>query len=215
MTGPVDELQDAFGRLDVYLFDQILRGVVPPNGRILDAGCGGGRNIAWFLRNGWDVRALDTDPQALARARRLARELDRPDGDDHFRLEALEECSFPDASFDYAICSAVLHFARDRAHFDAMTARLASLLAPGGIAFCRLGTTITLEERLTPAPEAGQSWQRFPDGQALFLLGLDDLLERTETIGADLVDPIKTVNVQHRRSMTTWVWRKRRAASRS
>lgn len=210
MPGPVDDVQASFGQIDVYLFDQILRGLVPSGARILDAGCGGGRNITWFLRNGWDVRALDPDAGALERARGLARELDRPDGADHFRQETLEEASFAAGSVDYAICSAVLHFARDRAHFDAMTARLASLLAPGGIAFCRLGTSITLEDRLSPAPEAGRDWRRFPDGQALFLLGLDDLLERTEALGAELVDPIKTVNVQNRRCMTTWVWRRRR-----
>ncbi|MHC5021732.1 MAG: class I SAM-dependent methyltransferase [Planctomycetota bacterium] len=209
MAGPLDELQDQFGQIDVYFFDQLLRGMVPEGGRVLDAGCGGGRNVVWLLRKGWDVWAIDQDEAMVGRTRRRATEFERPDGPDRFRVEPLEACSFADAAFDYVICNAVLHFARDRAHFDAMTARIAALLKPGGVAFCRLGTTITLEGRLTPAPEAGAGWQRFPDGQALFLLGLDDLLERTEALEADLVDPIKTVNVQHRRCMTNWVWRRR------
>ncbi len=209
MGTPLDNLADQFGGIDVYLFDQIQRGLIPSGCRVLDAGCGGGRNLVWLLQHGYDVHAIDRDEAMLSRTRRRATEFGRPDGESHFRVECVEDCSFEDGSFDYVICNAVLHFARDRAHFDAMTARIAALLRPGGTAFCRLGTNITLQDKLVAAPEAGADWQRFPDGQALFLLGMPDLLDRTEALGADLADPLKTVNVQHRRCMTNWVWRKR------
>jgi tellurite methyltransferase len=209
MGTPLDDLADQFGGIDVYLFDQIQRGLITPGSRVLDAGCGGGRNLVWLLQHGYDVHAIDRDEAMLSRTRRRATEFGRPGDETHFRVETVEQCAFADGTFDYVICNAVLHFARDRAHFDAMTARIAALLKPGGIAFCRLGTTITLEDKLAPAPGAAPGWQRFPDGQVLFLLGMDELLARTEALGADLVDPIKTVNVQHRRCMTNWVWRKR------
>lgn len=38
------ELRDRFGAIDIYLFDQLLRGRIRPGMRILDAGCGNGRN---------------------------------------------------------------------------------------------------------------------------------------------------------------------------
>jgi 2-polyprenyl-3-methyl-5-hydroxy-6-metoxy-1,4-benzoquinol methylase len=38
------DLQEQFGQLDIYWFDQLLRGRIVPGMRILDAGCGFGRN---------------------------------------------------------------------------------------------------------------------------------------------------------------------------
>jgi len=35
-------LQEQFGQIDIYLFDQILKGRIAPGMRILDAGCGSG-----------------------------------------------------------------------------------------------------------------------------------------------------------------------------
>ena len=51
-----------FGEIDIYLFDQLLRGRFDGRRRLLDAGCGTGRNLRFFLRCGFDVRAADVDP---------------------------------------------------------------------------------------------------------------------------------------------------------
>ena len=40
-------LQDEFGNIDIYLFDQLLRARLRPGMRVLDAGCGGGRNLVY------------------------------------------------------------------------------------------------------------------------------------------------------------------------
>ena len=45
-------LQDQFGNIDIYVFDQLLRGRIAPGMRVFDAGCGGGRNLVYLLRNG-------------------------------------------------------------------------------------------------------------------------------------------------------------------
>ena len=56
-------LQDEFGSIDIYLFDQLLRARLRPGMRVLDAGCGGGRNLVYLLRNGFDVWATDAAPR--------------------------------------------------------------------------------------------------------------------------------------------------------
>ena len=68
--------------------------------RILDAGCGFGRNLVYLLKAGYEVPATN------------------------FRVEAVEEMSFPTAFADVILSSAMLHVARDDHHFEAMLAEV-------------------------------------------------------------------------------------------
>jgi len=198
-------LQSTFGRIDIYLFDQLLRGQIAPGMSIFDAGCGGGRNLLYFLREGYDVYAIDGDPQAVAATRMLARSLGVDLPDDRLRVEAVEANTFPDALADVAISSAVLHFARDDAHFEAMLQGTWRVLKPGGLFFCRLASSIGIEQQVT-----ARGGNRFllPDGSERYLVTADYLRELTRRLGGQLVDPLKTTVVQDQRSMTTWVVRR-------
>jgi SAM-dependent methyltransferase len=60
------DLQREFGAIDIYLFDQLLRGRIAPGLRVLDAGCGSGRNLVYLLRSGYEVFAADPDERANA-----------------------------------------------------------------------------------------------------------------------------------------------------
>src|SRR5215216_2123346 len=113
------DLRKEFGDIDIYVFDQLLRGRIAPGMRVLDAGCGAGRNLVYLLRNGYDVSGNDADANAIEQVRRLAESL--ASGKPHdFRVEPIERTSFADLSFDVVIASAVLHFARDASHFETM-----------------------------------------------------------------------------------------------
>ena len=68
-------LQDEFGNIDIYVFDQLLRGRIAPGMRVFDAGCGGGRNLVYLLRQGYDVCGNDADPSAIAQVRAMAASL--------------------------------------------------------------------------------------------------------------------------------------------
>src|SRR5579862_7279357 len=94
------DLQEQFGPIDIYLFDQLLRGRIAPGMRVFDAGCGDGRNIVYLLRAGFDVRGIDADAGAIARVRQLAASLAPSLPADHFRNEPIERSSFPDAIVD-------------------------------------------------------------------------------------------------------------------
>ncbi len=203
-VAPHESLLAAIGRTDIVLLDHILRGAFEAGSRLLDAGCGSGRNVHWFLGRGFDVCAIDTDPQALQHVREAAghRAPDLPA--ENFRVEAAEATTFDDGSFDAVLAIALLHFARDDEHFDAMLERLLRLLRPGGLFFARLASDIGIESKVTPI---GGRRFHLPDGSERFLVDEKMLIERTLRIGATLVDPIKTVNVQNARCMTTWAFR--------
>src|SRR5512133_2738442 len=68
-------LQEQFGNIDIYLFDQILRGRIAPGMRIFDAGCGSGRNLVYFVREGFQVFGVDEEADAVESTRRLAQAL--------------------------------------------------------------------------------------------------------------------------------------------
>ncbi len=194
-------LQEQFGAIDIYVFDQLLRGRIATGMRVLDAGCGGGRNLVFLLRNGFDVSGIDDNAEAIAQVRQLAAALAPQLPAAQFRVEAVEACSFPSSSFDVVISSAVLHFARDDAQFDAMTAAMWRVLKPGGMLFCRLASSIGLDG----ARPLGSNRFRLPDGSERYLVSAERLLTKTHELGATLLDPLKTTVVQDQRSMTTWV----------
>ena len=200
-------LQEQFGQIDIYLFDQILRGRVAPGMRVVDAGCGSGRNLVYLLREGYEVFGLDADPRAVEEVRRLAASLAPALPPENFRAEAIENTSFPDAFADVAISSAVLHFARDDAEFDAMLRGSWRVLARGGLFFCRLASTIGLESRVERLGPSGRR-HRLPDGTTRYLVDEAMLIALTRELGGRLLDPLKTTVVQDQRSMTTWVVRK-------
>jgi len=198
------DLSTTFGPIDIYLFDQILRKRIAPGMRIFDAGCGQGRNLVFFLSQGYDVSAVDPDPGAIEAVRALAGRLAPRLSASSFRAEAVESNSFANGYADVVVSSAVLHFARDETHFRAMLEGTWRLLAPGGLFFCRLASSIGMEQRFSPL---GGRRFALPDGTERFLVDELYLLRLTEDLGGTLLDPLKTTVVQDRRCMTTWVLR--------
>lgn len=197
-----------FGEIDIYLFDQLQRGRIAAGMVILDAGCGTGRNLEYFLGAGYDVFGADMDREAIAAVRALAARLAPQLPPTNFRAEPVEAMSFDDGAADLVISSAVLHFAGDEGHFRAMLERMWRLLRSGGLLFCRLASTIGLSELGRPARHLGGRRYRLPDGSERFLVDRDSLLEATDRLGGTLADPIKTTIVDQQRCMTTWVVRR-------
>ena len=202
---PSQLLHRQLGDIDIYLFDQIMRGRFDARRRLLDAGCGGGRNVIWFLQNGYDVCAIDGDPTAVSAVRELSARLAPDLPATNIRQGPLDALPWPDASMDAVLSSAVLHFAADESQFERMVRELWRVLARGGLLFARLASSIGIEHLL--ARPTGRV--RLPDGSDRFVVSERMLLEWTDRLGAELLDPIKTTNVQGLRCMTTWCVLKR------
>ena len=198
-------LQDWFGGIDIYLFDLLLKGRITPDMKVLDAGCGGGRNLTYFFKTGFDVSGVDQSAAALAEIQSRAAALAPNLPAENFRLEAVEKMSFNDATFDVVLSSAVLHFARDENHWREMVCEMWRVLKPGGIFFARLASTAGIEGiRLIE----GRRYH-LPDGSDRFLVDEEMLLRETESLGAQWLEPFKTVVVHHQRAMSNWILRKR------
>jgi len=201
----VSELRSRFGEIDIYLFDQLLKGRFDGVRSVLDAGCGSGRNLVFFLQNGFDVFATDRDADAILRVRRLAARLAPHAPSERFHRSAVEAMPFGDATMDAVLSSAVLHFADDEAHFAAMLGEMWRVLRPGGLFFARLASSIGMEERVMPL--RGRR-HRLPDGSERFLVDAPFLAGHAARLGALPLDPLKTTIVQDLRAMTTWCLRK-------
>lgn len=204
MTQPADRLREEFGEIDIHLFDQLLRGRIVAGMRILDAGCGAGRNLVYLLRERFDVWGVDASADAIARVRRLAESLAPGYDAARFRVEPIEALSLGDGSMDVVLSSAVLHFARDEAHWWAMIREMWRVLKPGGLLFARLATTVGQTE-LRPL---GGGRYVMPDGDTRYLVDHEFLRDATRHLGGELLDPLKSTVVHERRSMGTWVVRK-------
>lgn len=196
-------LQQQFGQIDIYVFDQILRGNIAPDMRILDAGCGYGRNLVYLLRQGAEIFAVDASADCVDHVRQLSHSLGTGLAADNFKVAAIEAMPFTDAFADVVLCNSVLHFARNDEHFLAMLAELWRVLRPGGVFFCRLGSRVGMDFE----PLGGNIF-RTGDGSAWYLVDEARLMALTAKLYATLIDPIKTTVVQNHRCMTTWVLRK-------
>jgi SAM-dependent methyltransferase len=201
---PAEGLREQFGDIDVYLFDQLLRGHIAQGMRVLDAGCGAGRNLVFLMRAGFEVWGVDESREAIERVRQVAASIAPRLDADRFRVEPVEAMSLDDGAMDVVISSAVLHFARDERHWRAMVDEMWRVLAPGGILFARLATTVG-QPRLRPL---GGGRYVMPDGDTRFLVDHEQLIDVTTALGGSLVDPLKSTVVHDRRSMGTWVVRK-------
>jgi SAM-dependent methyltransferase len=197
---PSRQLRAEFGEIDIYLFDQLLRGRFDQRRRVLDAGCGDGRNLTYFLGHGFECFALDADGGAVRQVRNLASVLAPPLPPENFQIGDLAHLPWPDASMDAVISSAVLHFVADEDQFAELMNEMWRVLRRDGLFFARLASNIGLEAEVG----AARRRVRLPDGSERFVVDEAMLREWTARLGAQLIDPIKTTNVEQKRAMTTW-----------
>lgn len=197
------DVNEFFGDIDIYLFDQILKNrFATPEMKILDAGCGGGRNLVYFLRSGFEVFGVDRNAGAIEYVRRLSQMIAPENSTENFQISSVEKMPFAGEFFDVVISSAVLHFAENENQFNKMLVEMFRVLKPSGMFFARLASSIGIEKRIEKVSE-----RRYllPDGSERFLVDEEMLIKATENLGASFIEPIKTTNVQNLRCMTTWV----------
>ena len=199
------DVSDQFGGIDIYLFDQIQKGRFNKNMKILDIGCGNGRNLLYFMREGYNVFGIDKSQTFIKNIRFTAKQLSSDIQEENFQVASMEQLPFEDNQFDCAIASAVFHFAKDEVEFMAWLGEAWRVLKVGGIFFARLASDVGIENKIKQL-----EGRRFhlPDGSDRFLINQRMLIELSEKLNGEFIEPLKTTNVQNMRCMTTWVLQK-------
>ncbi|QNK64341.1 class I SAM-dependent methyltransferase [Pedobacter sp. PAMC26386] len=198
-------LQQLYGDIDIYLFDQLLKGRYANCHKVMDVGCGGGRNLVYFMNNGFEVYGIDPNIAAINVAKSLSEALAPANPLMNFRVSSAEDMPFGEEYFDLVICNAVLHFAKNEVHFREMLLAIWKVLKPGGYFFARLASDIGIETLVEPI---GSGRYLLPDGTTRFLVSEEVLLAYTSELNGYLYEPLKTTNVQNLRCMTTWCLQK-------
>jgi ubiquinone/menaquinone biosynthesis C-methylase UbiE len=187
------------GNIDIYLLDQVMKNRYLPGERLLDAGVGGGRNLHWFSQGDYDLYGVDTNPDAIA----VLKEKYPDWSPKKLQVAGLDALPFPDAFFHHIICSAVLHFSESPAHFLQMLGEMVRVLKPGGSLFIRMASEMGIEPFIEPL---GNGVYNLPDGTQRFLLTRPLLKTLLENFPIEFAEPVKTVNVEDMRCMTTLVF---------
>lgn len=193
-------LKEAIAGVDIYIIDQILKNNYKAGAKILDAGCGNGRNLKWFYNTDFEIHGTDLDTTKIEYCKELYEHQK-----ENFIISSVEKLPYKANSFDYIICNAVLHFAENSAHFHQMFNELVRILKPNGMLFIRMASNFGIE---TEIKHLKNGVYKLPDNSTRFLLTneLLDELKRMQTFS--FIEAIKTTIVEHKRSMTTLVLQK-------
>ena len=193
----LNPIAEIIGSTDIYLVDQIMKGRYKMTDIVLDAGCGYGRNLHWFLRSQMVIYGIDQDVHVIKDLQGRF-----PGIASRFRQSAVEKTGFGHDQFDHVISSAVLHFAKDSLHFRRMIGEMVRVVKPGGSIFIRMTSDIGIEDKVEPA---GEGVYNIPDGSRRFLLTRALLADIMDENGLTFLEPLKTVNVNDIRCMSTVV----------
>ena len=202
MTTP--QLNKYLGNIDLYLLDQVLKGNISSDATILDAGCGEGRNLIYFLNNGFDVYGVDQNEDAIRMLQFVIGSNYAHYSKNRFQVGELSELSFNNHEFDYIICSAVLHFAQSEDHFWQVFRELSRVLRVNGTLFIRMASDIGLHGH----ESLSNGRHKLPDGSQRFLLTENMISTIITDHNYIKVEPVKTVIVENQRCMTTLVLKK-------
>ncbi len=177
-----------------------MKGRYQPEDKILDAGCGNGRNMNWFLQNNYTIFGIDKNEEIISQLKNK-----HPEAAERITVSTVEETNFPDDFFDHIICSAVLHFAGSTLHFEKMLSELVRILKPGGSLFIRMTSDIGIEDRVQNISDAVYL---IPDGSKRFLLNRSLIEKSLQQNRLSFIEPLKTVNVNDARCMSTLILQK-------
>lgn len=193
-------IHQQLGKTDIYLIDQILKGTYTEGDKLLDAGIGGGRNLHWFNQHDFELHGVDVNHDSIQLVKTLY-----PKHASQFRQADLANLPYDENSFDHVICNAVLHFAKNETHFLQMMAEMVRVLKTLGTLFVRMTSTFGMT---IPFRHISEGVYQLHDGSTRFLLTPELLDQLVDLHGLQMLEPLKTTNVNDLRCMSTLVFRK-------
>ena len=193
-------LKEYIKDVDIYILDQILKDRYQPGAKIVDVGCGNGRNLKWFYQPNYEIYGTDTNTERLNSCKELYK-LQK----ENFKEASIVDMPFEDNTFDHVICIAVLHFAISLSQYYKMFEELLRILKPQGSLLIRTASNFGIENDVQ---ELGKGIFVLPDGSTRFLL-TTEILEGLEADNRfEWIENVKTTIVKDKRAMTTLVIKK-------
>jgi len=193
-------LKDTIDGTDIYILDQILKGNFKTGGKVLDAGCGNGRNLKWFYNSDFEIHGIDIDAAKIVYCKELFKLQEQ-----NFRMVSTEKMPYKDNYFDAVICNAVLHFALNLNHFYTMFEQLLRVLKPEGMLFIRMASNFGIASQIEFIKDG---IYKLPDNSSRFLLTTEIINDIQNNYNLEFIEDLKTTIVHQKRSMTTLILKK-------
>ncbi len=169
-------VNENFGDMDLSLLDLLLKGLVP-DGKVLDVGFGDGRNLYYFIRNGYSVAGIDQSTQNVDLLKFFMDQLS-------FNSENILEGTalslpFDEASFDFVICSRVFHLLPDLSACNVAFREISRVLRPGGLLYFVANTNVGMEDLVE---YTGSDRYTYSDGKSELLI-TEEIIDSLISIG--------------------------------
>lgn len=116
---------DSTSQVDLAMLYKEFLEYIPIGGRIMDLGCGSGRDVKWFRDHGYDAYGLDASEELVKKARN---QLDIP-----VDTGLIEEWVAAETFDGIWCCASLMHL--DDMSFDRFLSNLRFNLRPGGALF--------------------------------------------------------------------------------
>jgi SAM-dependent methyltransferase len=167
---------------------------IPPAGRLLDIGCGAGRNAVHLARLGWRVVASDLSSAMLIAAARRTNEaeLSARVGLVQATMEVLP---FASRTFDFVVAHGIWNLARSGREFRMAVNEAARVARPGANLFLFTFSRHTLHDRAAPLPGESFVFTEFSGEPQCFLTD-EQLIVELAAAGftADPSYPLRELN---------------------
>ena len=149
--------------------------------RLLDIGCGAGRNAIPLVRQGWTVDGIDLSLEML-RAAQQRLMVEAPGRRLGLALAPMEYLPIAGASMDFVVAHGIWNLARTTAQFRAAVREAARVARPGASLFVFTFSRATLPE--SDLPVAGEEFvfTRFSGSPQIFLT-IEQLLSELAAAG--------------------------------
>ncbi len=197
----------ALGNMDLFLMDQLLKGRLKKEFRILDAGCGEGRNLKYFISNGFNIYGIDRHPGAIQMLRYSANTWNKQFNTEKFQVGDIRSLPYENDSFDFVICIGVLHFSDDLEDYLRMMSEMVRVTKSGKSLFIRMDSSEGLKGAY---PEIDGGKKVLQDGTIRFLAGrrlLEDTLKRFDL---EWVEPLRILIENGKPGVSVQLMKKRR-----
>ena len=136
--------------------------------RLLDIGCGAGRNAVPLARQGWNVTAVDLSSNMLRAAQQRAAS-EAPGHPLGLALAPMEHLPVADRSIDFIVAHGIWNLAQTTAQFRAAVREAARVARGSASLFVFTFSRSTLPDTDQPLPGERYVFTRFSGGPQIFL----------------------------------------------